>query len=61
MHAARVADYLKGEAGIEAEKDHGGKMGEFTVCVDGKCVIKRKFLKFPEKEQILAAIRQETL
>ena len=54
-----MADYLKSEAGIEAEKDPGGQVGEFTVWVDGKCVIKRKFLKFPEKEQILAAIQQE--
>lgn len=60
MHTARVADYLKKEAGIEVEKDSGGQIGEFTVWVDGKCVIKKKFLKFPEKEQILAAIQQET-
>jgi len=55
-----VAEYLKSEAGIEAEKDPGGKIGEFTVWVDGKCVIKKKFLSFPEKEKILDAIRQET-
>ncbi|NQT72901.1 MAG: hypothetical protein HQ553_09035 [Chloroflexi bacterium] len=60
MHAARVADYLKSEAGIEAEKDSGGQVGEFTVWVDGKCVIKKKFLRFPEKERILAAIQRES-
>ena len=60
MHAARVADYLKSEVGIEVEKDPGGQVGEFTVWVDGKCVIKREFLKFPEKRRILVAIQQET-
>ena len=60
MHAARVADYLKSKAGIEAEKDPGGQVGEFTVWVDGKCVIKKKFLKFPEEEKILAAIQRES-
>jgi len=59
MHTARVADYLRNEAGIEVENDSGGRIGEFTVWVDGKCVIKKKFIRFPEKEQILAAIQQE--
>ncbi len=59
MHAASVAEYLKQKAGIEAEKDSGGQIGEFTVWVDGKRVIKKKFLRFPDKEQILTAVQQE--
>ena len=54
-----MADYLKHEAGIEAEQDPSGQVGEFTVWVDGKRVIKKNFLRFPDKEQILAAIQQE--
>jgi len=53
-----VTDFLK-NAGIEAELDSGGKVGEFTVWVDDKLVVKRKFLRFPEKEKILAAVQQE--
>ena len=42
------------------EVDPGGKVGEFTVWVDGKLVANKGFLKFPNKEKILAAVQQET-
>jgi len=54
-----VAEFLNREARIEAEIDKGGRVGEFTVWVDGKLVVKKGFFKFPDKEKILAAIKQE--
>ena len=52
---------MKSESGIDAEVDSRGKIGEFTVWVNGKQVeTKTKgFLKFPDKEKILAAVQQE--
>ncbi len=50
---------MKRESGIEARLDPGGKIGEFTVWVDDKLVIKKNFLKFPDKKKILAAVQQE--
>ncbi len=59
MHAARVARYMRREAGIGVETDSGGKMGELTVWVGGKLVgQKEHFLKFPGKEKMLAAVRE---
>jgi hypothetical protein len=54
-----VADFLKSESEIEARIDPSGKIGEFTVWVDDKLVIKKNFLKFPDKKKILAAVQQE--
>ena len=61
MHAARVAKFMNSQSGIDAEMDSGGKIGEFTVWVDGKQIeTKTKgFFKFPDKEKILAAVQQE--
>ncbi len=59
LFAVRVAAFIKNESGIEVEIDPGGKIGEFTVWVDGKQVAKKGFLKFPNKEKILAAIQKE--
>lgn len=52
---------MKSESGIDAKLDLGGKIGEFTVWVDEKQIeIKPKgFLKFPDKDKILAAVKQE--
>jgi hypothetical protein len=50
---------MKSESGIEARIDSSGKIGEFTVWVDDKRVIKKNFLKFPDKKKILAAVQQE--
>ena len=54
-----MVEFLKREAGIEAEIDPSGRVGEFTVWVDGKLVAKKGFLKFPDKEKILVAIQRE--
>ena len=54
-----MADFIKNESGIEVEIDSGGKIGEFTVWVDGKLVEKKDRLKFPDKKKILAAVQQE--
>lgn len=59
MYAARVADFMKSESGIEAAIDPGGKIGEFTVWVGDKLVEKKGLLKFPDKNKILAAVQQE--
>lgn len=51
---------MRRQAGIDAETDAGGKIGEFTVWVDGKCVGRKdQFLKFPGKERLLAAVQEE--
>ncbi len=57
-HAARVVAFLN-ENGIEAESDSGGKVGEFTVWVGDKLVVKKRFLRFPGNEQILSAVQEE--
>ncbi len=57
-HAARVAAFLK-DAGIEAETDSGGRIGEFTVWVGNNLVVKKKLLQLPDKEQILGAVQKE--
>ncbi len=54
-----MAAFIKDESGIEVNIDSGGKIGEFTVWVDGKLVEKKHKLKFPDKRKILAAIQQE--
>ncbi len=54
-----MAAFIKNESGIEVEIDSGGKIGEFTVWVDGKLVEKKDKLKFPDKKKILAVIQQE--
>ena len=59
MFAARVANFIKKESGIEAGVDPGGKIGEFTVWVNDKLVVKKSFFKFPDKEKILFAVQQE--
>jgi len=59
VFAARLADFIKKESGINVETDSGGKIGEFTVWVDDKLVVKKKFFKFPDKKKILFSIQQE--
>jgi len=54
-----VAAFIKNESGIEIELDSSGKIGEFTVWVEGKLVENKDKLKFPDKNKILAAIKQE--
>ncbi len=54
-----MADFLKQKSGIEAEIDSGGRIGEFSVWVDEKLVAEKGSLKFPDREKILAAVKQE--
>ena len=60
MHAARVAKYIKQESGLEVEIDSRGKIGEFTVWVDGQQLelSPKGFFKLPDKKKILAAVQQ---
>ncbi len=53
-----MAEMIKTELGIEAELQEGDR-GEFTVRVDDKVVAKKGWLRFPQNEKVLAAIRQE--
>ncbi len=54
-----MAAFLKRQSGIEAEIDSGGRIGEFSVWVGDKLVAKKGSLKFPDREKILAAVKQE--
>ena len=54
-----MAAFVKNESGIEVELDSSGKIGEFTVWVAGKLVEKKDKFKFPDKNKILKAIKQE--
>jgi hypothetical protein len=57
--ATRVAAFVKNETGIEVELDSTGKIGEFTVWVDGELVETKDQLKFPDKDKILHAIKKK--
>ena len=59
MHAVRVAKFMKREAGIEAEIDPGGRIGELTVWVDDKLVAKKGLFNFPNMDEILAVVQQK--
>ncbi len=50
---------MKRESGIEVEIDPGGKIGEFTVWIEGKLIVKKGLLKFPDKKRILATVQKE--
>ena len=49
---------MKNEAGIDAELDAKGKMGELTVWVGDKLVEKKGLFLFPDKKKVLAAVQQ---
>ncbi len=54
-----MAVFVKNETGIEVKLDSTGKIGEFTVWVDGELVEKKARIKFPDKNKILNAIKQK--
>lgn len=56
-----MAAFIKSESEIEVELDSTGKIGEFTVWVDGKLVDKKGRLSFPDKKKILDAVKQALL
>jgi hypothetical protein len=51
-----VAALVGREIGIEPRLVHG-RMGEFSVWVDGKLIVKKGWLKLPPDEQVLKALR----
>ena len=56
MQAARVAALVRREIGIEPRLVQG-RMGEFSVWLDDKLVLKKGWIKLPSDEQVLAAVR----
>jgi uncharacterized protein YuzE len=54
-----VAAFVKNESGIEIKLDSTGKIGEFTVWMDGELIEQKEQLKFPDKNRILKAIKQK--
>ena len=56
MQAARVAALIKLETGVETRLVQG-RMGEFSVWMDDKLVLKKGWIKLPSDEQVLAAIK----
>ena len=61
LFAVRVAAFIKNESGIEVEIDSGGKIGEFSVWVDGKLVERKAKHKFTDKKKVLNAVQQEVV
>jgi len=51
-----VAALVRSETGIEPRLVQG-RMGEFSVWLDDKLILKRSWLKLPTDEQVLAAVR----
>jgi hypothetical protein len=54
--AARAADFIKQNLGIEPKLEEGGR-GEFSVLVGGQVVAKRGFIRFPSNKKVLEAVR----
>jgi hypothetical protein len=51
-----VAALIKREIGIEAQLMQG-RIGEFSVWVDERRVAQKHWLRLPQDEQVLAAVR----
>lgn len=51
-----MAALLKGEIGIEPQLVQG-RMGEFSVWLDGMLIVKKGWLKLPPDERVLKAVR----
>ncbi len=56
QNAARVAEMIKQELGIEAELVKGG-MGELSVSVNGEKVAKKGWFTSPSEQEFLDAVR----
>lgn len=52
-----MADLLKRELGVEVSLVEGNN-GEFTVWIDGKLVAKKGWIRFPQDDKVLLAVRQ---
>lgn len=55
-HAARVADALRRESGVDVQVVDGQK-GEFTVQVDGRRVAGKDDDQLPPVDSVVAAVR----
>jgi hypothetical protein len=51
-----VAALIKRETGVEAQLVRG-RIGEFSVWVDERRVAQKHWLRLPQDEQVLAAVR----
>ena len=51
-----MAAELKKELGVDATLEVGNS-GEFTVWVDGAKVSEKKWMRFPEPKDVVAAVR----
>ena len=51
-----MAAELKKELGVDASLEVGDS-GEFTVWVDGKKVSEKKWMRFPEPRDVVAAVK----
>ena len=51
-----MAAELKKELGVEATLEVGSS-GEFTVWVDDKKVSEKKWMRFPDPKDVVAAVR----
>ena len=55
--AARVAELIKRELGIQPELVEGDR-GEFTVWVGDRMVAKKGWVRFPHDKKVLSAVQQ---
>jgi len=55
--AARVAELLKKELGVEVSEAEGS-FRELSVLVDNQVVARRKWFRFPKDADLLASVRQ---
>jgi len=54
-----VADFIKKNSEMNPTLDPKGKMGELTVWVEDKLVVRKGFFAFPKKQSVLDAIQKE--
>jgi hypothetical protein len=54
-----VAAYIKEKSGIDVTPDPKGKIGELTVWVEDKLVVKKGLFKFPDEQDVLEAVLLE--
>ncbi len=55
--AARVADTLKENLGVEVSETKGS-FRELSVLVDNQVVARRKWFRFPKDQDLVATVRQ---
>ena len=55
--AARVAEVLKKELGVEVTEAKGS-FREFSVLVDDKVVARRKWFRFPKEDRLISSVKE---